>query len=370
MNDGRLSRAEAIARVEALVHAARALVCDARGTFAPPPGLVARMADASGLSEPNVRFALAHALEWRATGEACAELVANAGAPATGPLALVLSANVTTAALRALACAVARAREVVVYPSSRDAVLARELVNASALAGVSLVDRRDALPWSNSRVHTVLYGSARTAEELRARASGTLEVHGPGLGLALLTDHDGDETIADLAEDIAAFDQRGCLSPRLAIHVGTPARGAELAEALHAALERLGESRPLGTIDEDDRIARGAFRRAGLLLGNVSSGPQGIVVHETSAPPSPAPGARAIAVHTVQGRAEAEAWIAPLAPLLSSLGARDASLREAFLPAVSLRRSDLGRMQRPPFDGPVDLRPHGPPHGPKGVVSG
>jgi hypothetical protein len=370
MTAARLSDDDARERVEALVAAARALVCDERGVFAPDGDLVARMADASGLSVPNVHHALEHALEWQAARSDCASLVAGAGARQEGPLALVLAANVTTAALRALACAVARSHEVVVYPSSRDAVLARELVRAAGIPGLSLVDRREAVPWSDPRAHTVLYGSARTAAELRARVAGTLEVHGPGLGVAILTDEADDDAIAALADDVAAFDQRGCLSPRIALHIGSEARGAAIAERLHAALDRLGAARPIGSLDEEDRIARGAFRRAGMLLGRVWSGPHGVVVHETSAPPAPAPAARTITVHTVRDRAEASAWIAPVTPLLSSLGARDAALRESFLAGASLRRSDLGRMQRPPFDGPVDLRPHGPPHGPKGAVSG
>jgi hypothetical protein len=361
-----------IERVEALVRAARVLVAP-RGTFAPDDALVARMATASGLSLPSVRHALEHALEWRGTTEECAALVAGAGEPHDGPLAIVLSANVTTAALRALACAVARAEEVLVYPSSRDAVLAEAIVRGAALAGLSLVHDRDALPWADPHARFVLYGSAETARRVIARAHGPVEIHGPGLGIALLTDADAEDDAgapAALAEDVAAFDQAGCLSPRLAVHVGTAAHGARIAERLHVALATLAEARPVGVLDDDARAARALFARNGQLLGRTWASDGGVVVHATEGPATPAPPARAIAVRTLPSLAEAEDWLAVLRPHLSALGARDTALREAFLEGIPLRRSDLGRMQRPAFDGPVDRRPHSAAHGPGAPKSG
>lgn len=356
-----MSPALAQARVETLVAAARSLVTNAEGTFEPSEGLTAELAAASGLSPESVRWALEHALEWRASSDDAKTLVAGAGERHdAGPLVVVLAANVTTAALRALACAVARAEEVVVYPSSRDPVLARHLVARAGLRGLHLVERRDDLPVDDPRAHVVLYGSAETARTLAPHVKGTLEVHGPGLGLALLTDDSTLDHVASLAEDIAAFDQRGCLSPRLALHVGDPHRGRELAEALFRALDHLGAVRPLGTLDESERHTRTLALEAARTFGDVWATARAAVVHEESAPPNPAASARTLTVHTVPSLEAGRAWIAAWAPRISALGAHDPVLRASFLPEFSLRRSALGAMQRPAFDGPVDRRPHGP----------
>lgn len=349
------------ARASALVATAKRLVTDAEGRFSPHPALCRALTEASGLSHEGVRWALEHALEWWATDDDVRTLVANAGPAVTeGPLVLVLAANVTTAALRALACAVARAEEVLVYPSSRDAVLARRLVEDAGVTGLRNLASRDDLPLANPRARVVLYGSADTVRTLRPLVRGTLEIHGPGLGLALLTDETARTSVAALARDVVAFDQRGCLSPRLAVHVGSPERGRALAAELFDELDRLGAICPLGTLEESDRHARALALQTGRALGDVWESPCAAVAHETVAAPSPAPTARMLTVHTTTSRASAEAWLAPLLPLLSALGCDDAAAREGFLRGVPLRRSELGAMQRPRFDGPVDRRPHGP----------
>ncbi len=369
MTDDRSARAARV-RVEALVAAARGLVCDGRGAFAPAEELVARMAAASGLSAPSVRHALEHALEWRATPEDCGALAARAGAPHAGPLVVVLAGNVTTAALRALACAVARAQRVVVYPSSRDPVLAEELVARGAVEGLSVERDRARLPWGDRDARVVLYGGAEAARAVSARAAGPVEVHGPGLGLAVLTDDDDEDAIAALAEDVAAFDQAGCLSPRVAVHVGEPRRGETLAAALHEALARVAATRAIGALPDDTRAARALFVRSGQLVGRAWASDAGAVVHATVGPPAPSPPARALAIRTLPSLAEAAAWLAPLRPLLSAVGAREEPLRAAMFPGDPLRRSALGHMQRPRFDGPVDLRPSAAPHGPTAPKSG
>jgi len=48
----------------------------------------------------------------------------------------------------------------------------------------------------------------------------------------------------------------------------------------------------------------------------------------------------------------------------------EAAARAAMFPGDPLRRSALGHMQRPRFDGPVDLRPSAAPHGPTAPKSG
>lgn len=356
------SYTDAFARVTALVAAARRLVTNDADAFAPDPSLIAALATSSGLHGESVRWALEHSLEWHAGAGACAALVAGAGEPVVaGPLVLVLSANVTTAALRALACAAARSSNVIVYPSSRDALFAELLVEKSGLPGLRIERDRDALPWGDASSLTVLYGSATTARELRATCAGPVEVHGPGLGIAVLTDDDDDAAMESLALDVAAFDQRGCLSPRLALHVGTPAHGESLAEALFASLRGLAAERPLGALDDRDRHERALYIQTARVLGQVWAAPDAVVVHRPESPAfDPGPAGRVLPVYTVSSWSQAHALLAPLAPIVSAVGASLESTRTCVFPDRLLRRSALGVMQRPAFDGPVDLRPHGP----------
>src|SRR5205823_3120608 len=73
-----------------------------------------------------------------------------------------------------------------------------------------------------------------------------------------------------LADDVVPFDQRGCLSPRVALVEGDDARAEEFARALHAALSTIEREIPLGTLDDDERAAAARYAQmmpfAGALL--------------------------------------------------------------------------------------------------------
>ena len=62
-----------------------------------------------------------------------------------------------------------------------------------------------------------------------------------------------------LADDVVVFDQRGCLSPRIALVLGDEARASALADALHAELERLDVSIPRGAVPAEERAAAGRY---------------------------------------------------------------------------------------------------------------
>ena len=307
-------------------------------------------------------WALTEAMEWRATDDECATLVAGAGpAIAPGPLVVILAANVTTAALRALGCAVARCEDVVVHTSSRDSVLAKYLVHTASISGLRIEMDRTRLPWTDPRAHMILYGSSETANAVRQRFFGTLEVHGPGAGMALLTDDDGDDAMRRLADDVAAFDQRGCLSPGVALHIGRPEHGEALSALLFSHLQRLGSARPIGVLRSEELAVRALCIQTSRLLGRVWSDASAAVAHQASCGALElAPVGRVLTICTVDSVAAAEALAAPMAPMLSALGCDRDPLRSAFLPGYSLRRSHLGAMQKPAFDGPVDKRPHSP----------
>ena len=75
---------------------------------------------------------------------------------------------------------------------------------------------------------------------------------------------------------------------------------------------------------------------------------------ETTALAIPPPG-RHVLVVPVSGRDQARAVIAPFARFIVSAGGDDVT-RLAEIAPPGARLSPLGSMQRPPLDGPVDLR--------------
>ncbi len=346
------------ARVERVVSAG-ARIADRRD----PLGAEARrrLPGATGLSPEGVELALTEHLEVHPTAAELDALVASAGqAPRC---VVVLSANVCTAALRALAVAAATAPEVLARPSRRDPVVAELL--ARALADDPRFEGRIELIESIGRgapgdeLHA--YGTDETIAALRAEAGPDVVVrgHGAGMGVAIVgADADVAAAAEGLAADVVPFDQRGCLSPRAALVEGPPERAEALAGALHEALERAALRVPRGPLGGAIRAeiamyratmeAIGAFREGGGGGVGLDPAPRALLV-----PPA------ARVVHVAPASAEgAAALLAPWAPAITALGAAGAGpLLDAardLLPRA--RRSPLGRMQRPPLDGPVDLR--------------
>ncbi len=317
-------------------------------------GIEARrdLAVTSGLSREGVELALAQHLEVAISD---ADLASLLDAVDLAPCChVILAANVCTAALRAIALAFAASLAVTIRPSRRDPgialILAREL-------GIALTDTIAAAPGDALHV----YGSDATIAEVRATTAEGVIVHGHGTGLGIAivgADADLDASAQMLAADVIPFDQRGCLSPRFALVEGSEDRAAAFARALHAALLDLGERVPRGPLDEDTLAAIALHGAALDAVGERFVGPQ----HVVGLDPTPRalllpPAARVVQV--VPASAEAAGrLLGPWARFLTTVGG---SGRGALLDAVSAlapeaRRAALGRMQRPPLDGPVDRR--------------
>jgi hypothetical protein len=154
------------------------------------------------------------------------------------------------------------------------------------------------------------------------------------------------------------FDGRGCLSPRLALVDGPPERARAFAASLHEALLHHGERVPRGPLGDAERAALAMHRRALDLVGVAFEGPHHLVgVDPEPLAASPAPAHRALTVYPAT-EDRAAALLGPLADFVTTLGARsDGRLGRTVSPLVpGARRAWLGAMQRPPLDGPVDLR--------------
>ena len=361
-----MSSAEGFARARA-----KRVVAFGRRLAAPgdPLGVRARagLVPTSGLSLEGVDLALSEHLETHPAPAELDLLLASVGsAPACH---VVLSAQVCTAALRALALAVATAPAVVVKPSRRDPVLAALLVEAlaadpaflAAEGTISLSRAREVDPRPGDELH--VYGSDESIAALTARLAPGVVVraHGSGLGLAVVSASASLEEAAFLlARDVVPFDQRGCLSPRFALVEGGAPRAEDFASALDDALASAGRRVPRGLLDDDDRHALALYAATMEAVGSITLGPH----HAVGFDPAPRaltlpPAARVVHVVPLEAR-DAVSLVAPLARLVTTLGrAGDGALAEAVSAlAPGARLASLGAMQRPPLDGPVDRR-HG-----------
>lgn len=287
----------------------------------------------SGLSPEGVELALSQHLETTAS-------LTQPVTPAPR-CHVVLAANVCTAPLRALVWAFATSPRVFVKPSRRDPVLATLLVEALDSPDVTLVDA--IAPQPGDAVH--VYGSDATIRAFRSTLpdGATLLGHGTGFGIAV-----GDDANA-IASDLVVFDGKGCLSPRLVVALEDPvALGAQLHEVL------LTNPVPRGPLTADDRAALARTSHTYAAIGHAHVGPH----HAVFVDPDPeavmlAPPLRATVVVPPAVLAHLPSLAAHVAALGGSRGPVMSAL-EALCPQA--RRSPLGRMQKPPLDGPVDLR--------------
>ena len=343
------------ARIEAMLSIARRLR-DARD----PLGIAARerLFASACLSREGLELALSEHLETQASSAERARMCAWAGeAPRCH---VVLSANVVTGAFRAILLGLLSAPVVFVKPSRRQPELAQMIVGELAPVlkdgAISLVDTLS--PGALDVVHG--YGSDTTMAAIaRALPEGVrFRGHGSGFGVALIDEAADIDAAADaLARDVVVFDQRGCLSPRVALVLGAPARGLAFARALHGALARFSRLVPVGERDNQNEVS--AFAQIMLAIGDVFQERDHLVAFEAEPTAmSLPPAARVVSVLSCTDLSAATSLMAPFCSWITSLGVASAEPLETFdaLRPRGARLASVGSMQRPPLDGPVDER--------------
>jgi hypothetical protein len=340
-------RGAAIARVRSLLVAAR--------TVADDPSIVDPLIRSTGLSREGVTRALRLYLETDATDAELLALMTTAR-PASR-VHVILSANVFTAALRALAVAWASSEQVTVRPSQRDPVFASALVHALGDARLALAETFEPSRVREGEIH--VYGRDETVAAVANAAPTGVVVrgHGAGMGVAFVDAGASDEVAArGIAEDVVVFDQRGCLSPRVVLVEGDAERAGRVAEALAGNLTTLGREVPRGRLDDDERRASARYVDAMAFAGTVLEGEGfAIGVGEMASPVLLPPTGRHVHVVAVRGWEEGRRQLAGVARFVVAVGCEDATAGRSLVEG-RIRVSRLGRMQRPPLDGPVDLR--------------
>jgi Acyl-CoA reductase (LuxC) len=348
------SLSEKRADVWRLIDAARAVAKDRAA-------IAADLAGSTGLSREGIELAFERHLELDPSEQEVDQLIASAGdAP---HVTVILSANVFVAGLRAIAIAQAASRRVVVRPSRREPHFARALVakvQASTRAiGLTLAADLDLASGGGvpgNEIH--IYGRDATIAAIRARVGDRARVrgHGAGMGLAFVGIGAAIEAAADaLASDVIAFDQRGCLSPRVVLVEGEE-RAARFADALHQSLARAGERVPRGAFHPEERADASRYLATMMFAGQVLAGASHAVgIGPIGAPLAIPPAGRHIHVAPLRSIDDAPGLIATLAPFIIAVGATDLGEGVRLAPAHA-RVSLLGEMQRPRLDGPVDRR--------------
>jgi hypothetical protein len=334
--------------VRSLLEAARRLVAE-RARIAPA------IADSTGLSAAGVELALTQHLEVDATDDDLRLFVARAGDAER--VAVVLSSNVFVGALRAIALARAASEEVRVRPSRRDPEFARALVRSLADPRTTLDEALDVGAVENGEIH--VYGRDETIADVRAHARPRVRVRGHGSGMGIAWVGQGASLAAAaraLAADVVVFDQRGCLSPRVAFVEGGAARMDAFAEALHAALDESDLTVPRGLVPHEERAAADRYVATMTYACRALVGTDHAVgVAHAGAPLVLPPPYRHVHVAGCASREDAAKLIEPLAGAIIAVGSDDPDAARALAPPWA-RVSALGRMQKPPLDGAVDLR--------------
>ncbi|MBP9114422.1 MAG: hypothetical protein KBF88_16525 [Polyangiaceae bacterium] len=348
-------------RVNTLLEASRALKEEVRAKGATHP-LVNKIVGTSGLSPEGVVAAFAKSLEpYEEIGSIGAQLDLLRErmlrvAKENEPTHVVLSSNVFTASLRAVATALAVSDHVRIAPSSRDPDFIEEVVKRSGLP----IEIRKVEVDSLQSTQTHVYGDDHTLKLFGA--SGEVkrpEVfgRGSGFGIGLLSTQGGGtmrENMDAFALDMSLFDQRGCLSPRVLLTDGFDVD--DVALCLFQAVERLDREIPVGHLTDEERAQGTRFDLTSRYFGNVYSARCGMVT--TGGPPRISPGGRSVGIvnlDEISGATLDERIVNALGPhgdQVTILGTNLNTPPSGLFPRVAR----FGNMQSPPLDGPADLR--------------
>ena len=365
-----------------LAHAAAAL-SDASS----PHGARARrlLPPSTALSPEMVDWALVTSLR-EVSRERLLTLLRSAGSPLVNAkpampslASVVLAGNVFTASIRPIFVLLALGVPIVCKASSHDDVFPRLLAEAlnQIDAGVGGALGVCAFPGGTIPLEealfehadvVVVYGSDETVGALRARVKPTTRLveHGHGVSVAFVGGAALSGTAAAaaaskrLALDVAAYDQRGCLSPHVAfVQRGGAIGPDEFAESVHRELSALGETLPRGPLPVDIAAAQMQWRGTMAVLGRLHEGRAHAVARLEAGPLRAGPGWRNLLLLDSDGPEDVARQVAPLGVHLKSIGVAGDDgdfqrLADALAPPFSPRLCSLGSMQMPGIESLAD----------------
>lgn len=371
---GELEAAGAALRARSRASVAEALV-EAWGRIADPERALGRRARAdlpssSGLSLENVAWALAATFDdlEGSVAESVRRMEPPPGAKESPHRlgALILAGNVFTACVQPLTFALLARVPILVKASSKDDVLPRIFADALAAVDPELAAACTVVSFRGgdasleatllSRASVVsAYGSDVTLASLRARlsASAAFVGHGHGLGVGLATASalasDADAVARAFALDVAAYDQRGCMSPHAIVVEAGEVSGADFARRLADALDAIEDELPRGALPSGVGASQIQWRGLCATRGELFERRASAVAHDPAGAIRPSPGYRNVLVVTVSSLEAFAARVDGLGAHLKTIGVAGdvASVARALPPSVVPRVCPAGQMQRP-----------------------
>lgn len=206
------------------------------------------------------------------------------------------------------------------------------------------------------------HGGDHAMAEMRAATSPTTEfiAHGHGLGaivvLRTTLSSQVQALAASIARDVAAYDQRGCLSPQVVL----VERGGELSPRDLASLvsshglSALATSMPRGSLPLRIGAQQLQWRGLASSLHELFEGDGYATSFEHAGPMRPTPGYRNIAVHTLDSPESLGARLAPYGAHLKVIAIAGDIDRVSLPSPLSPRICASGEMQKPPFAAATD----------------
>ena len=215
-----------------------------------------------------------------------------------------------------------------------------------------------------------VYGSDATASAIKARVDQHLAmvVHGHGVSAAYCSAASQsaeaiEQTVLELATDVCAYDQRGCLSPQVVyVEENAEARAKRFAEVASRALSKIELSLPRGPLPNSVATAQTQWRGLAEIDGMLLRGAAHALAIQRDGPFRWSPGYRNATVVPVVGLAEAFESMSRFAEHLKCVGADLAALEAVEIELESKRdwaayATALGTMQTPSIDVLADGRP-------------
>jgi hypothetical protein len=311
--------------------------------------------ESTGLSPAGVSYALEYSLERCPSGAELSRVCSQTSEAPT--VHVLLSANVFTAPVRAIALALAVSDRVYVRASRREPVMTELLLEASG-GQFQLVE--ELAPSAGDQLWAYGSDQALTAVAQKLTSGVIFHAHGSGFGIAVVDEvalGDVDRVADRLAQDCIAFDQRGCLSPRLVLVMAGFQTARTFAAALARALDGWQARIPLGRLSPDELASIARFRESMVYAADdclTSSSGSVVVMRQSKVLALPPIGRNLLLVCDD----DPLRWLDGLSGSVTALGlACSEVISEQVMRALPRARcSGVGSMQRPVLDGPVDRR--------------
>ncbi|MFW2387156.1 MAG: acyl-CoA reductase [Polyangiales bacterium] len=344
------------------------------------------LSDATGLSAPMVDWAARTTLE-TVRRDALLQLAAEARSAVPGnpdPIAMlsvVLAGNVFTAPIRGILVPLLLGVPVLVKTSSSEVSFPAMLQDALHSTHDRLAKSMGLLSFrggdqeceralvENAEALSV-YGRDETVAAIAARSGDTPIIeHGHGVSVAFcgadsLDERRLGETLRNLALDICAYDQRGCLSPQVVYVEETQTlRARDFARRLaQDALDPLSSTLPRGPLPVSVGAEQAQWRGIAEVEGSLVRGEGYALAIRPALPSRWSPAYRNVTIAPVRGVEEATLAMEPMGSNLKCVGTDQGSTAELGrhierIPTLQAYTCPIGTMQTPALDAPADGRP-------------